>query len=262
MLRQVLPALLASLLTGVAGAAEKIVLYGDDDYAPYSYVEDGRFKGIYVELLRQAAVLLAPDYELELKPTPWKRGLRDLELGSTLGLFPPYFRPNARPYIQPYSAPLYHEVVVLFCTEKVMKVPRKRFPEDFGGLTIGVNLGFIISEPMLVAAKQGKLAIEEAKGNNANIMKLASKRIDCYANDRLSVLYSAKRLRAAANAPDSIKALILHEAAVLSGEDAFIGYSELFQAGYKQDFIQRMNGVLETLRKNGAINPLLAQAAM
>jgi polar amino acid transport system substrate-binding protein len=45
-------------------AAQLVVLYGDSDYAPYSYVENGRFTGIYVEMLTRAASTMAPQFEV------------------------------------------------------------------------------------------------------------------------------------------------------------------------------------------------------
>ena len=159
-----------AMLAGQATAAEKVVLEADDDYAPYSYVEKGQHKGIYVDFLKKVAEKLAPAYEVSLQPVPWKRGLQNLEKGDSLALFPPYFN-KERKFIQPYSTPLFRETVVLFCTDEVMKTPRKNFPDDFAGLTIGINLGFALGEKMVSAAKSGKIKTEEVKGNEANIKK-------------------------------------------------------------------------------------------
>lgn len=65
--------LILLLLCGLATFAEAgeiIVLEADDEFPPYSYMENGQFKGIYVELIKQAAKLLAPKYELVLNPVP------------------------------------------------------------------------------------------------------------------------------------------------------------------------------------------------
>ena len=132
--------------TTALAAPQTVILYGDDDYAPYSYVENGVFKGMYVDILRLAASSM-PDYRLELQPRPWKRGLDALEKGQVFGLFPPG-RKTERPYVQPYSAMLYRESVVLFCHDAVMRTPRTHFPTDFAGLSIGVNTGFFLSEKL------------------------------------------------------------------------------------------------------------------
>ncbi|MDO9194374.1 MAG: transporter substrate-binding domain-containing protein, partial [Undibacterium sp.] len=60
---------------GSALAAEKVVLEMDNDYAPYSFVENGELKGLYVDLLKSIAARLAPTYDVQLQAIPWKRGL-------------------------------------------------------------------------------------------------------------------------------------------------------------------------------------------
>lgn len=228
-----------------APAAQNVVLYGDDDYPPYSYVEGGQFKGFYVDLLRLAAKAM-PDYQIDLRPRPWKRGLAELEKGYSFGLFPPGLKVE-RNFIASYSAPLYRETVVLFCHADVMKTPRKNFPADFSGLTIGVNAGFLLSQRLIDAARQGLLVLEAAKGNEANLKKLALKRIACYASDRGAARYSAKLLHTYLEHLD----FSLVEAVELSGEDTFIAYSARNTPPYKADFIAKMNAALELLRNNG-----------
>lgn len=249
---------LATVSLGAAMAAEKVVIEGDDDYAPYSYVENGQFKGIYVELIKQAAKKLAPAYSVELQPIPWKRGLRNLELGQSLALFPPY-RNKDRAYVEPYSIPLYRETVVLFCNESVMKKPHKKFPDDFAGLVIGNNLGFVMGEKMAAAVKAKTVTLLEAKGNEDNLWNLQSGRVDCYANDRLAVHYSASKLKDNPRFAQ-FKNFKLNEAVELSGEDAFIGYSATNNAGYKADFIKKMNAALEEARKSGLTDKLVGAA--
>ncbi|MES2318963.1 MAG: transporter substrate-binding domain-containing protein [Pseudomonadota bacterium] len=231
---------LAASATSQAGTT--IVLYGDSDYPPYSYMQNGRFTGIYVDMLNLAARKLAPHYKLELRPVPWKRGLAEMETGHAFGLFPPGLK-KERGYISAYSVPLYRETVVLFCTEKVMKTPRAMFPADFTGLTVGVNSGFLLSARLMDAANQNLLRLAPATGNDANLKKLALERIDCYASDRGAAMYSAKLLQGGVK---------LREAVELSGENTYIGYSVNNNPPYKADFIEKMNAAIESLHKSGA----------
>jgi polar amino acid transport system substrate-binding protein len=240
--------LLIGLIT--AHAAEKIVIYGDDDYAPYSYLEDGQFKGIYVNILKEAAEKLAPAYVIELQAIPWKRGLAELENGKSFALFPPGLK-HERTYIQPYSVSLYRETVVLFCADKIMKRSHANFPDDYIGLTIGVNLGFLLSDRLIQASRQGKVTLDAAKGNETNLKKLARQRIDCYASDRTAARYSLKRLHSSLGSQ-----FILQEAIALSGEDTFIAYSSKNNPSYKADFINKMNATLEAMKKNGDIKKI------
>lgn len=250
----ILLTLLALFTFNTCLAVEKITLYGDDDYAPYSYVEKGQFKGIYVEFLQRVAEKMLPEYQVSLSPLPWKRGLVYLESGQILALFPPYRRDKDRPYISSYSNPLYHETVALFCHDAVMKKPRAQFPDDYLGLTIGINLGFVVNEKLARAAEAGKVKLEEAKGNSSNLQKLATQRVDCYANDRLSVIFSAKPF----NGMVGNKALVLREVAALSGEDAYIGFSRKHPAPYKADFLAKLNTAIDDVKRTGLMEKLVA----
>ncbi|QDQ25491.1 amino acid ABC transporter substrate-binding protein [Chitinimonas arctica] len=252
---------IASLYLPLAAqAAEKVVLYGDDDYPPYSYVEQGQFKGIYVDFLKRAAGKL-DGYEVELKPVPWKRGLATLESGEAMALFPPYLR-KERAYIQPYSVSMYTETIVIVCNEQSMSKPRKKFPEDFGDIAIGVNAGFVLSDSILAAQKAGTARIVEVKGTDANLAKLASNRIGCYANDRLSIYYALKKMKAAPNAAAEVKALKLNDTVQLSSEDAFVGFSAKNAAPYKADFINKLNAGIEKAKKENVVGNLISTYAM
>lgn len=234
-------------------STERVVLYGDENYPPYSFVLDGQFKGMYVDILHKAAERLRPDYEVELVPIPWKRGLLYLARGSALGLFPPGFKVE-RDYIEAYSVPLYQETVVVFCNAQVMKFNPKQFPEDFQGLTMGANRGFLLSARLMVAVQNGIVNVEEANGNESNLQKLAHERIDCYVSDRAAALYTAKLLRER----DAGFTMVLHEAVALSDEETFIGYSGKANPPYKADFIKQMDAVLSEMKRSGEIDAIVA----
>ena len=236
-----------------ARAGEKVTLYGDENYAPYSYVENGQLKGMYVDILELEAEKLKPAYDVSLQPVPWKRGLADLEFGSSFALFPPGLK-RERTYIDLYSVPMYRETVVVFCNDAVMAKPRARFPEDFGGLTIGVNLGFLLSDRLMQAAKVGAVKTESAKNNDANLKKLASHRIDCFASDRAAARYAARQLEGYFSG----SGFKLQEAVELSGEDTFIGYSGKNNPTYKADFIAKMDAALEAMKRNGQLAKIVA----
>lgn len=246
-------------LTGVClattlHAGEKVTLYGDENYAPYSFVEGGRFRGMYVDILEKAAERLKPAYDITLQPVPWKRGLADLEFGSAFALFPPGLK-RERTYIDRYSVAIYRETVAVFCNDAVMAQPRKTFPDDFAGLTVGVNLGFLLSDRLMQAAKAGTVKLESAKNNDANLKKLAGHRIDCFASDRAAARYAARQL-GAYFASTGFK---LQEAVELSGEDTFIGYSVKSQPAYRADFIAKMDAALEAMKRNGQLAEIVAE---
>ncbi|WP_028452769.1 substrate-binding periplasmic protein [Chitinilyticum aquatile] len=250
--------LLAGLLLALvqtARAGEQITLYGDDAYPPYSYVEYGQFKGIYVDLLRQIGAGLE-GYDLILKPVPWKHGLAMLKSGESMALFPPY-QLGERNYITQYSAPLLRETIVIVCSQPAMSRPRQHFPDDFGDITIGVNAGFLLTESLQAAIRAGKARVEEAKGNEANLLKLASGRIGCYANDRLAITHALKKLKATHPTADAIQRLQLAETVELASQDARVGFGVALPPAYRDDFIDKLNAALRDARQNGDIERLV-----
>ena len=164
-----------------------------------------------------------------------------------------------RGYIGAYSTPLYRETVVLFCSDAVMNKSPRTFPEDFTGLTIGINLGFVLGERMTAASKAQVFTLRESQGN---LQKLQSGEIDCYANDRLATYYSFNALRDKQRRRNltRFQGFRLNPAQELSSEETFIAYSAAHPASYKDDFIKQMNAALSQLEKSGAINPLIGRA--
>ncbi len=70
------------LLTGTsATAAPREVVYAfDEDYPPYTYLEEGRPKGFDIDILE--AVLRGRDVKLVLKPMQWEKAQKDLDTGK------------------------------------------------------------------------------------------------------------------------------------------------------------------------------------
>lgn len=235
-----------------AHATQQVVLYGDENYPPYSYLQNGRFTGIDVDILRLASARLSPSYQLTLIPTPWKRGLALLENGTAFGLFPPG-RKQERSYIDQYSTALLRESVVVFCNRAVMLTPRSDFPADYTGLTIGINAGFLLSDRLMQAANRGIVSLEPAKDNDANLKKLALHRIDCYASDRFAALFSAKELGAQLALDERVPRL----ASKLSEEDTYVGYSARNAPAYKADFIEKLDLVLGQMKASGDIDKII-----
>ncbi len=110
---------------------------------------------------------------------------------------PPYYRPRERPWIQPYSVPLLEERVVVFCHRDVFaNGQRPAWPLDYQGLTFGNNRGFLSADqPFWQAVQSGLIRVEEAPGTRANLQKLLRRRIDCYFNDRISILSELAKMK-------------------------------------------------------------------
>jgi polar amino acid transport system substrate-binding protein len=237
-----------------------VVVYASQDYPPYSYKENGEIKGIYTEIFKKAFSRLE-GYKVKIAPIPWKRGLSYLEHGKGFALYPPYYRPKERPYIWPYSIPILEEKVVVFCREEIFtKSSRSNWPEDYYELTIGNNAGYSIGgDKFWKAVKTGKIKVIETDGNERNILKLGSKRTDCYMNDRLSILWELKHLKAKGKYDEGGIHAKLLEGATISVEKGFLGFTDRDNGKFpfKGDFVRKFNTVLHEMQKTGELKKIM-----
>lgn len=249
-----LPLLLGALTWGNASATVTVTIEADASYPPYSFIERDEMRGIYIDLLQQAAHRLKPDYEVRFQPVSWNRGLLNLESGKSLALVPPY-KTDQRQTFARFSTPLLRESIVLFCRPGLGLPALARFPDDFRGLTIGVNRGFSQGENMVRFFAQGLARKSEANSNEANLRMLAAGRVDCYASDRLAAHYTARQMRK--TAPDLVP--VLQESAEVSGEMAYIGYSTLHPFPEKAEFIRKMDAAIEAVKAEGELRRIIGR---
>jgi polar amino acid transport system substrate-binding protein len=247
-------------LSAIAFAADiNVEVYADEGYPPYSYKENGKAKGIYARILKKAFSRMK-GYKVKIKPVPWKRGLSYLKNGKGFALYPPYFHTNDRPYIWPYSIPILDEKVVVFCREEILARPRPKWPEDYYGLRIGNNSGFKIGgKKFWKAVKEGKIKLQEAKTTTQNIIMLGVRRTDCYINDRLSILWKLKQLKAAGKYEEAGRHAKLLEGATISIEQGFLGFTDKDKGKFpfKDDFVKKFDTIIYEMRKNGELQRIV-----
>lgn len=237
-----------------------VTVYADSKYPPYSYLEGGEAKGIYTEIVKVAFSRMK-GYMVTIEAIPWKRGLKRLENGEGFALYPPYFHVLKRPYIWPYSLPILDERVVVFCREGVLaKSLRPNWPEDYYNLTIGNNAGFHLGgEEFWQAVKQKKINIEEVGGSRANLLKLGLRRTDCYMNDRLSILWELKKLKAKREYDEGGRHARLVEGATISIEQGFLGFTNTDKGKFpfKEDFKKKFDIIIYDMRRNGELQRIV-----
>jgi polar amino acid transport system substrate-binding protein len=204
-------------------------------------------------LLRRIDALM-PDYEIELRPVPWKRGLRMLETGQAFGLYPPYRLEAERPYIVHYSAPLATEHLVIVCRDD--RIPpdfKGRWPRDFLGRTLSTNLGYALQTgDFWKPIQEGRIRHLEFPGNRENLVQMAVLgKVDCYANDRSAIDLSYGQL--ASQLAQSGKADTLariREVTVLESQTAHVGYGRVDDQHFPDGgaFIRRFDQTLEAFK--------------
>lgn len=253
--------LLVSALCACAHAADiPVTIYADAGYPPYSYEKDGKPAGLYYDIVR-AAFSHMHGYKIDVQPVPWKRGMALLKSGTGFALYPPYMNTRDEPWTWPYSVPLYEEHVVAVCRKDILAAkPRKRWPKDFFGLTIGNNAGFIVGgDEFDKAVQAGSLRMEEGKDSETNILKLGMKRIDCYINDRVSIQWTRNQLKAEGKYDEGGAHAELAEAAQIAVRQGYLGYTDRDNGkyAYKSDFVKQFDNAVLRMKRNGEIDTIV-----
>jgi polar amino acid transport system substrate-binding protein len=182
--------------------------------------------------------------------------MQHLREGTGFALFPPYMNLIDEPWTWPYSLPLFQEKVVAMCREDIMTKPRPKWPEDYYGLTIGNNAGFIVGGAEFdKAVKEGKMKMQEAKDNEANVMKLALKRLDCYINDKLSILWTLNQLKKAGTYDEKAGHAKIVEGTTIAVEHGFLGYTDRDKGAFpfKTDFAKKFDTIIYQMYRRGEI---------
>ena len=242
--------LVSILMIFIMHSSWAITIAGDEAYPPYSFKDNGKVTGIYTDIIQHALNVMRNTSSLTAMP--WKRGLSGLETKSIDALFPPYLRPKQRPFME-YSTEILNETLVIFCNSKVSG-RLKSFPEDYIGIRLGKNAGFAPGVAVDDAVKNNIIKLQEAKGMSANLKKLINNRINCYVNDRLSILYELKKM--AERGEYDGKSVI--ETHVLGIEKGYLAIHKEANNETK-GFIKQFNLVIEEMKSSGKIDEVIAK---
>jgi len=217
-----LAALLGCPLLLQAQQPTVVTLAVDESHPPYVRNEAGQAIGLYVELLQRAMAHM-PQWELKLRPLPWKRALATAELGDVDGVLPPY-RGAGRDWIGAYVGPLYREEVVVYCDARVGLATAPSWPNSFIGLRFGVPRAYFLSWRLEAAVHSSKVQRQDFNDVRDSLAAMAGQQVDCIADDRFSVEFEYSRAQRhpqwAARMPHSLPAPF-----VLEAQEAFVGFS-------------------------------------
>lgn len=230
----------------LAFAKEKVIVYCDQDYPPYTFLDKTELNGIYIDLLEKINTKLK-DFEIILEPMPWTRAVKMLESGQAEVIIDAWYRPKERPYMIYSTSMLGEEIVVVSFEEK-----GGNWPKDFAGKKIGINRGFAV----FTENEKKLINIEEANSTGDNILKLIKGRISYYANDKYSILWELKRLVTSKtiSSGDAKKIIVLNS---LSKEDGYIGFRKTTTWKNQKKFIDTVNVEIEKMKKNGELAEII-----
>jgi len=252
--------LFTTLLTTVLYApinafSEEITIVVDRKYPPYTYKEKGVIKGAYVDVMKEADKLM-DDFEIKFKAKSWAKGLEAMKSGENIALIPPY-KNKERSYMT-YGTGFAEERVVLICNERTVKEKPSSYPTGYKGLTFSNNTGFASpGAAFFNEVKVGNIKLVESKSTQVNLLKLASKEADCYANDDLVLQQAIKKLTDG-NAMRKRDFQKISEFEELAKNDVYVGISVKNNHPRKAEFDKKLNAALKTLKESGRIQEILA----
>jgi len=226
-------------------SAREVVLVGDDGYPPYSYIENGEPKGIYVEVLRKIFKKI-DGYEVKFKMLPWKRCIKNIKTGKSIAFFPPYFAEHRETWTD-FSEPILQEQTIVFGKAEKLR-GKTKWPDDFYTSKIGLNDGFnpeaMAGKKFATAIKLGLLSVDEAKNNSANLKKLQSDRIDFYVNNKVIDI---------SDYPDIKRGI------VAKNNWGYLGFTknEYEYSGYLNDFKIRFNDAVIKIKQTDEIQKIV-----
>ena len=245
----------AQLAVNESPARQHVVLYGEENNPPYSYLQGNVMTGIYTEILRRAAVRM-PQYDIEFSPVPFKRGIDLLQHGEIMAFYPPFLKP-ARPWVARYSVPIVTQVPVVLCTDAFARYRTLlHYPYDYAGAHFGNTAGYkMAGQAFFNMAKQHKLTLEEAHSPEINVRRLLAGRIDCYVSDRRAFDLALREIGPSADE----EYYHLTETALLGTCQGAIAYArdESGKWPYRDDFADALDKVLRKMHADGEIDRIL-----
>ncbi|RTL17480.1 MAG: transporter substrate-binding domain-containing protein [Burkholderiales bacterium] len=160
------------LVVSLAARADRLVVMGDDRYAPVIYAEAGRPAGFLVDLLRRAQVYSGDEYDIQLMP--WKRAYA-MALRGMGGLIGVSHNSERAPLFD-YSKPVYDDAIRVV----VLKGQEFKFDglEDLKGKNVGGVAGASYGEAVDRAIASGLFTVDRDIGQSSRLRKLLAGRLD------------------------------------------------------------------------------------
>jgi len=232
-----------SLLTSLY-SSQTVELSGDMNYPPYSYIENGTPKGVYVDIIKTAFKQIK-EYDVRFNMMAYKRAIAMTKQGKTVGFFPPYYGKERTQWTK-FSEPILAETTIVFAKEDILK-DRKNYPEDFYGKTLCLNRGFNKSllggDKLAAAIDSKKLKLIEANDNQGCLSRVSRGLADFYINDQLIDTSKFPEIKKGMDVKDNF---------------GHVGFT-LKKGNYKyiDDLEIKFNQAIKNLKKDGTIEQIL-----
>lgn len=180
-----------SMITGISAYAKPFYLAGDQDEAPFGYLNSQQqFVGIFVDIIAKA--FKRADIELKHKPYPWKRAQMLVRKGDADGMIT-VTTPERLTYTVPCNFPLVTFEWVAFTRNnhpQLDRIMNAKKIQDLKGLTVLDYIGDGWGEHHL----QG-LEVDRSGSLSLVLKKLAKGRGDVFIQSKLITQYTLYQLQ-------------------------------------------------------------------
>ena len=226
--------LLFSISNLVYGESVKLAYV---NFPPYEYQQNGKPKGILVEIVQK--LFKRVNVNLELEYLPFKRAFEESKTGRIDGIFNFYKHKDRLKHFD-YTDSLISNKLCFF-VNKNSTFEYNRL-EDLSGLHIGVIRGYTYGRDF----DTSDFFVKEACNSHiGNFQKLNSNRIDAYPCDKLVGLHTALSMNLMK------KFTILPEPLMIM--KGYIGFSK----GKNKEIIGKLNKEIMIMKRNGEIDTII-----
>ena len=232
--------------TQTAYTDQVLELVTHESVPPYIWQENGKSKGIEIEIVQELFSRINQKYII--KHDPWKRALKRVETGISDIIFPA-FKTEEREIFAIY--PEYPidtmEFSIFVRKDKVFKYEKA---EDLKGKIIGLGRGYSAGPVFDEARKKNYFRVEETNTTENDIRKLLNGRIDCFVQQDSVGRYYIKQ----AGALDRIQTL---ESPAGNKIPTFLIISKKADIENKDLLVSRISKTLGEMWKDGTIEKII-----
>jgi polar amino acid transport system substrate-binding protein len=160
------------LATQLTAFADEVLRIGaEDDWSPYSYVENGEAKGFAADIVR--AAWSAAGVKVELVPLPYARCMKEVDNNALAGCFDTLRDPRTEARYLWHKVPLFKARIAIYGPSKG---PSKGVVfKDLYGARVGVTNGYDYGQAF---DNDPAMKRDVAPSDLASLRKLAAGRID------------------------------------------------------------------------------------
>ncbi|MDE1462493.1 substrate-binding periplasmic protein [Spartinivicinus poritis] len=240
--------------------SKPFIIVGDSLHPPFSYLDNGVPKGIYMEIIKQAFKRMGRE-DITIELMPWKRALHMVKSGKAEGIFPPHYFPAKRPFLGYYSVPIMQEISTVFCNAKnLMKIginfkQLKTWPDDLKHARFVLSLGVLMGgDKFWQGVNSNAINATKVSGPEDAIRKITPGKLDCHINDRVTIQWYLKALK---NKYPSIAIEDIMEVFQIEVEAGYLALSAGFSNNDAKSFLEKFNSEIQSMKEEGVIQQII-----